>query len=314
LHREGYRYQWVSPWSNETVRQVVQKMIPATIGVAAFQINVLITQGLGFWYGAEIVASFNYTVRLMEFPQGVFGVSLATYLLPALSGLAAEKNFSEFRMTLKQGLSYLTFVNLITSAVLLVLAEPIVRLIFERREFTEEATRRVSLAVASIAPGLVFFSVVNILARAFYALGDIKTPMRISIVCLTLNVVFALFLIGPFQEAGLGFANTMSAGFNVWLLSYALRLKLKSLEMAALRHSFLVMFGAAVLGGESALLVSQVWEKTLGHLDLFTRIGAVFVPMTVACLVYLSFTYWLKIEPALETAHLIGRSLRKYRK
>jgi putative peptidoglycan lipid II flippase len=314
LHREGYRYEWVSPWKNETVRQVVQKMIPATIGVAAFQINVLITQGLGFWYGDRIVASFNYTVRLMEFPQGVFGVSLATYLLPALSGLAAEKNFPEFRTTLRQGLSYLTFVNLITSAVLLVLAEPIVRLIFERREFTEEATRRVSLAVASIAPGLVFFSVVNILARAFYALGDIQTPMKISIVCLTLNIVFALFLIGPLQEAGLGLANTMSAGFNVWLLSYALRLKLKSLEMATLRRSFLVMFGAAVLGGESALLVSQVWEKTLGHHDPFMKIGAVFVPMTVACLLYWSVTYWLKVEPALEAAHLIGRSLQKYRK
>ena len=152
---------------------------------------------------------------------------------------------------------------------------------------------------------------VNILARAFYALGDIQTPMKISIVCLTLNMVFALFLIGSFQEAGLGVANSMSAGFNVWLLAYALRRKLKYLEMAALRQSFLIMLGAAVLGGESALLVSQVWAKWIGHADLFTKIGAVFVPMTVASLLYWSVTYWLKIEPALEAAHLIGRFFRK---
>src|SRR5580765_8541488 len=104
LRREGFRYEWVSPWKNETVRQVVQKMVPAALGVAAFQINVLLTQGFAFWFGDKIVASFNYAVRLMELPQGVFGISLATYLLPTLAGLASEKKFDEFRTTLGDGL------------------------------------------------------------------------------------------------------------------------------------------------------------------------------------------------------------------
>jgi putative peptidoglycan lipid II flippase len=314
LHKEGYRYQWVSPWTNDTVRQVVRKMIPATIGVAAFQINVITTQGFAFWYGPGIVASFNYAVRLMELPQGVFGVSLATYLLPTLSGLASEKNFSEFRTTLKEGLSYLTFVNLITAAFLLVLAEPIVRLLFERKEFTSQDTQRVAFTVASLAPGLVFFSAVNILARAFYALGDIQTPMKISIVCLGLNAVFALFLIGAFREAGLGIANTMSAAFNVWLLSYALKRKLRSFEMKSLRQPFLYMLGAALLAGEIALLINQTWEKRLGHQDLFSRVGAVFVPMATGGLIYWIVTYWLKIGPALEVVQLISRRLRKLSK
>ena len=94
LRREGFRFEWVSPWKNDTVRQVVQKMVPAALGVAAFQINVLLTQDSPFGYGDKIVASFNYAVRLMELPQGVFGISLATYLLPTLSGLASEKKFS----------------------------------------------------------------------------------------------------------------------------------------------------------------------------------------------------------------------------
>jgi putative peptidoglycan lipid II flippase len=200
-------------------------------------------------------------------------------------------------MTLKQGLSYLTFVNLITSAVLLVLAEPIVRLIFERREFTEEATRRVSLAVASIAPGLVFFSVVNILARAFYALGDIKTPMKISIVCLTLNVVFALFLIGPFKEAGLGFANTMSAGFNVWLLS-APPPQTKIPEMA----SCATLFGHAwrrCAGRRKRVIGQPCLGENASVTDPFTRSARFLSLMTVAGLFYWGVSYWLKIEPAL---------------
>ena len=104
LWQDGFRYRWVSPWRDETVRRVVCKMIPGTIGVAAFQINVTLVLAIAFWVNTQIVASFNYAVRLMELPQGMFGISLATYLLPTLSSLAAEKNYSEFRGTLRHGL------------------------------------------------------------------------------------------------------------------------------------------------------------------------------------------------------------------
>lgn len=110
-------------------------MLPGSIGVAAFQINVLITQCFSFWFSDTIVATFNYSVRLMELPQGMFGISLATYLLPTLAAMAAEKKFPEFRRTLSQGLSYLAFANLIAAAIALALAVPIVRLLFERGKF-----------------------------------------------------------------------------------------------------------------------------------------------------------------------------------
>ena len=84
--------------------------------MAAFQINVLIISFASFWFEPTIVATFNYSVRLMEFPQGLFGISLATYLLPTLSGLSAERKYPEFRQTLSQGLNYLAFANLIAAA------------------------------------------------------------------------------------------------------------------------------------------------------------------------------------------------------
>src|SRR6059036_2076535 len=116
LQREGFRYHWVSPWRDPTVGEVVRKMLPGSIGVAAFQINVLTISLASFWFEPTIVATFNYSVRLMELPQGMFGISLATYLLPTLSSLAAEKKFPEFRQTLGQGLGYLAFANLIAAA------------------------------------------------------------------------------------------------------------------------------------------------------------------------------------------------------
>src|SRR5947199_2558700 len=234
LRREGFRYRWVTPWRDATVREVVRKMIPGALGVAAFQVNVLLTNGLAFWVDPQIVASFDYAVRLMELPQGVFGISLATYLLPTLSGLAAEKNYPEFRATLRQGLSYLVFVNLIASVMLVVLAEPIIRLIFEHGRFDAHSTQRASFALACLAPGLVAFSMVNVLARAFYALGDTETPMKISVVCLGLNLIFALWLILPLRQGGLGIANTLTAAWNVGLLLYALRRKLARLDLTPL--------------------------------------------------------------------------------
>src|SRR5207245_11204126 len=127
----------------------------------ACQIKVMFWQGIAFWVCPSVGASFIYAVRLMELPQGVFGLSLATYLLPTLAGLSAEKKYDEFRTTLGDGLGYLVFLNLLASVLLIVLAEPIIRLLFERGRFDAYSTARASLALSYLAPGLVAFSMVN---------------------------------------------------------------------------------------------------------------------------------------------------------
>jgi len=311
LHREGFRYQWVAPWGNETVRQVLRKMVPAAVGVAAFQFNVLITQGFAFYYGDDLVSSFNYAVRLMELPQGVFGVSLATYLLPTLAGLVADKRLAEYRSTLLQGLSYLAFLNLLAAAMLLVLAEPIVRLLFEGGKFRPQDTQSVALTLACLAPGLLAFSMVSILARAFYALGDTSTPMKISAVCLGLNVVFALWLIQSFREAGLALANTMSSVFNVWLLLHALRRRLRTLELGPLRNNLALMIGAAILAGMIAWAAHAFWDRHVGHVGWPCKLGAVFVPAGIAAPAYCGVTLWLGLTPAGDVYHLLLGKLKR---
>jgi len=311
LQREGFSYQWVSPWHDPTVREVARKMIPGSIGVAAFQINVLITQTFSFWFDPTIVATFNYSVRLMELPQGIFGISLATFLLPALSGLTAEKKFPEFRQTLNQGLSYLSFANLIAAAIALTLATPIVRLLFEHGKFDAYATERVALALACLAPGLLMFSMNNILARAFYALGDIKTPMKISILCLALNLGFAVWLVQRSREAGLGVANSLSAACNTLLLLYALRRKLTNLGLSGFKHTLLVLAPNAVLAGVIAAGLAYLWERKLGHTTLALKLGAVFVPGAIAGLVYWGIAVWAKVPAATDIAAMIFRKFKR---
>jgi putative peptidoglycan lipid II flippase len=303
LRREGFRYRWVTPWGDPTVRHIVRQMVPGTIGVASYQLNVLLTQGLAFWLGTGIVVQFQYAVRLMELPQGVFGISLATFLLPTLAGLAAEKNFNHFRATLRQGIAHLTFVNLLALVLLSVLAEPIVRLIFERGKFAaDHSTAPVAFALACLAPGLVLFSSVNVLARAFYALGDTKTPMRISVFCLVLNIGFTvllLFLFKPgYQQGALGVANFLSAACNVTLLTFALRRALKQLGWGELRQAWLGLAAAGAAAGLVAWTGQHLWELRVGHESLATKFGAVFAPALAASLVYWGIALWLGVPSA----------------
>jgi putative peptidoglycan lipid II flippase len=308
LWRDGFRYRWVSPWRNETVRLVVTRMIPGTIGIAAFQINVALVQGVALFVGTGIVSSFNGAVRLMELPQGLFGISLATYLLPTLAGLATDKNYGEFRSTLRQGLSTLFFLNLIASILLVALAEPIVRLLFEKGAFNATSTLEVTYALTCLAPGLVMFSTVNIVARAFYALGDTKTPMKISIVCLVINFIIAGALLIPLRQGGPGIANTFTSGLNAGLLLFALRKKLGKLGLQSLRDELLWLLPLGMAAGLVAWFGWHFWQSRFGHATVALRIGEVFVPAGVAGLFYWAVAVAVKIPAAREMTELaLGR-------
>jgi putative peptidoglycan lipid II flippase len=312
LRSEGFRYRWVSPWRDPTVREVVAKMIPSTVGVAAFQINVMLTQGLAFGENAPIVGQFAYAVRLMELPQGVFGLSLATFLLPTLTSLALEKNYAQFRLTLRQATGHLIFVNLLASVLLLTLAAPIIRLLFQRGKFDADSTEQVSFALMCLVPGLISFSLVNIFARAYYALGDLVTPMKISVFCLAINLVFAAFLLFAFHlgPGALGLANTLSAACNLFLLVFALRKKLRSLEMKETVAQLPPLAAAGLAAGLVAWRGSLLWQNHFGHASLWPRLGEVFVPMTAATAVYFALSWWMKITSAREMIGLAVARLK----
>jgi putative peptidoglycan lipid II flippase len=209
-------------------------------------------------------------------------------------------------------LASLLFLNLIASILLVVLAEPIVRLLFEHGDkFTATSTARVTYALKCLAPGLVAFSTVNILARAFYALGDTRTPMKISIVCLVINFIISCILIQPMHEGGPGIANMLTSLINVGLLVFALRKKLARLEMTSLRTILLPLAVAGLLAGIIAWQGWRLWENFLGHETLALKIGAVFVPAIAAGLVYGMLALLFKIPAAKEMLEFAFARFRK---
>ena len=157
------------------------------------------------------------------------------------------------------------------------------------------------------------FSTVNILARAFYALGDTKTPMKISIFCLIVNFLSAivLLLFSPLREGGLGVANTMTSCFNVGLLLFALKKKLGKLEMESLWKTLLPLALAGTIAGVIAWFGWQSWENKFGHETNALKIGAVFAPAILAGAIYGIFSLAFKIPAAKEMLDFVLVKFKK---
>ena len=311
LIAEGFQFRWLSPWKEPAVREVARRMGPSVIGVAAFQINTVLCQSFAYTHGREIISSFNYAVRLMELPQGVVGISLATVMLTELSTLAADKKFPEFRSTLTEGLQQLLFLTLLPLILLLTLSEPIVRLLFERGEFKAASTAQVTLMMLCLSPSLMAFSLNNVLARAFYALGDTKTPMRISLAAIAANFVAAFISVSLMPKAGLAIANSASSTMQCFLLFYALKRKQPKFDLPALFAPVLRMSVAGLVASVTALGSAWMWNRWVGHATLPTKVGATFIPMAVATVGYFLTATRLKIREASDVLTVLRRRKKK---
>jgi len=304
------------------VRQILRLMGPAVIGTAAVQINVFVNTNFASSIidpatGAVAngpVSWLSYAFRFMQFPIGVFGVAIATATLPPLSRSTAHGDYDKFRQTLAHAL-VLVFLLCIPSAVgLAVLGRPIVALIFEHGRFTAFDTVQTGNALAAYSIGLAGYAAVKVLSPAFYALGDARTPMMISLFSIAINYVMNSLLVGPFGHVGLAFSTSTVALVNFILLMLFMRGKLGSLEGKQLGGNLLRICGAAIPMAAVAWISSELASALpIGDLTLrFARVGA---SITLATIVF----YWgcrlLKITELDEAINAIaGRFMRSARR
>lgn len=209
--------------SDPGVGEVKRLILPALFGVSVAQINLLIDTILASFLVTGSVSWLYYSDRLMEFPLGVFGVALATVVLPGLSKKAANENWQGFQADLDAALRLVFIIGLPATFGLLLLAEPLMVSLFHYGAFTDHDVRMAGASLMAYAFGLLGFILVKILAPAFYARKDMKTPVKVAVVALVTNTVLNLILIGPFAHVGLAAATTVSAFVNAGLLYWYLR-------------------------------------------------------------------------------------------
>lgn len=257
VRAEGYRYTPVLALGDRGLREVLSLMGPGTIGMAAVQINLLVNTMLAAGEGTGAVSWLNFAFRIMYLPIGLFGVSIATVALPALSRHAAQNDTASLRETVSSALRMMLMLNVPATFGLIALSSSSVRLILERGEFTSSDTVAVAGALAFYAPGLVGYSAVRFASPAFYALQDSRTPVAVSMATVALNVALSLTLVGWLGYRGLALATALAALFNGTLLLWLLRRRLNGLDERRLVTAFVKILLASLGMAIVARLVDQ---------------------------------------------------------
>ncbi|MBL4744713.1 MAG: murein biosynthesis integral membrane protein MurJ [Cycloclasticus sp.] len=204
------------------VKKIMNLMLPALFGVSVTQINLLVDTLLASFLVAGSVSWLYFSDRLVEFPLGIFGIALATVILPNLSKSHAAGKTEEFSASLDSGLRWVIFLGLPSAAGLFFLAQPMLATLFQYDAFTTSDVDNASLSLMAYAVGLPAFILVKVLVPGFTSRQDIKTPVRIGIIAVVSNMVMSLILVFFFQHAGLALATSLAAFINAGLLFRAL--------------------------------------------------------------------------------------------
>jgi len=212
------------------VRRVMKLMLPAVFGSSVAQINVLLGGIIASMLGVGKISLLYYSDRLMEFPLGLFGIALATVTLPYLSRQHANESYDEFSATIDWSMKLVLLIAVPAAFGLIFLAEPLVATLFYGGVFSGDDVRMTALALQAFSVGLVGFSFVKILAPAYFAREDTKTPVRIGLIALGVNFILSIGLAWYLTSidyaathAGLALAISVAALLNAFLLYRGLR-------------------------------------------------------------------------------------------
>ncbi|MFH1135949.1 MAG: murein biosynthesis integral membrane protein MurJ [Pseudomonadota bacterium] len=279
-------------FKHPALKRIVLLMAPATLGAAAYQISVFINTLLASYLPLGSVSYLYYADRIMQFPLGVFAVAMGTAVLPSMSRQAAANDLKALKSTLSYSLRLVSFITIPAAVGMIVLSEPIIRLLFQRGQFDLAASQATAEALIAYAVGLWSLSAVQVLARVFYSLKDTLTPVKISIVSLATNAVLCLILMWPLKHTGLALASSGGSVVNFILLTVFLRRRLGTLDgrrmLASLARNCLcaALMGAVVyatsrglamtLPEGTTLLAAQTGVGTLVGMGMYVGLSLVF--------------------------------------
>lgn len=333
LRRFGFFWQPSFNFSSPGLKRIARTMSPIVLGMAAFQMNVLLdgiiaiglagpTEGSTFnflgWSGTYPLtvganSALYYANRLMQFPLGVFGIALATAIFPALSSSAAGERWDQFRRTLTDGLGSVIFIGIPAGAGLISLGQPAIELFFQRGAFTTTMTTRTAVVLSAYSLGIWAYCAHQVLGRAFYSLEDSLTPMKVAFGIVVLNLILNFTLIWWLAVAGLALATAISTTVQCAVL-YALLLK----QTGPPAHKRLFQTFIKTAAATAAMVVACIISLHLvslitGVSPLLIKLLRLLVPMFTGMLVYFSLAAVLGIPEMDIVAGIIKSRLLQHR-
>jgi putative peptidoglycan lipid II flippase len=320
LRRVGYKYHPDFSWRDKGVRTVLTLMGPAVIAASAVQVNVLVNSG----FAARVtdaaghvidgpVSWLNIAFRLMQLPLGIFGVAVGTVTLPLVSRTAALGDMTGFRSALAHAVRLVMLLTIPAAVGLIILAQPIISVIYEHGRFTAEATRQTAAALQFYAIGLAAYSAVKVLAPAFYALDKRYLPMMVSILSILINFVlnwFFMFKLG-LGHRGLALAVSLVAIINFLLLYIMMQKHAGSLDTGALVGLLAKLAVPLALLAGICWLSLEVMFYPGAHLPEWQRIFGVLLVISVAAAVFFGSAFLFRVDEVRDVVDLVRRKFAR---
>ncbi len=312
VRRIGVRARWRFDFSHPGFRRILRLMLPAVIGLAAVQLNIFINTRLASSASFEDgpVSLMTYAYRLMYLPLGVIGVALATVTAVRISQDAAREDLDRFREGLSSAFGFLLFFTLPCTAGLVVLAEPIVRLIFGYGAFAaeESSTTETAFALCLYSSALFFYCGVKIMVPAFYALSRIRAPLIASLTAIGVNLAWSLSTVDSLGWQSLVFGTALAGVFNFLVLGVAFhrtiaRLHYRELAVTAGKVALAVVPMLLVAYYANASVEARIGVETVWH-----RLAGTVGPIVLAIMTYFAAAKLLRLREASDMFSLRKRS------
>ena len=302
LVKRGFRYRISFDYNNPAVRKIGVLLLPALFGLAVHQISIFVNTMLASLLPEGSVSYLYYAYRLVEFPLGIFGMAVATAVLPTMSAQSAKGENGQLLETLNFALRLVLFITIPSMVGLIVLRVPIIALLFERGKFGPEATQASAQALFYYTLGLFAIASGRILVPVFYSLKDTATPVKCGVASVGLNVLCSLLLMGPMKHNGLALASTLSSLFYTALLAWLLRKRLGHLGWRSIAFSSgKVTLASLLMGGCCLPLANSAYQQP----------GLLFAAIVLGVLVFLACVWILKLEEFTFMKNMLQQRLKK---
>jgi putative peptidoglycan lipid II flippase len=310
LKKKGFLMMPVFSFSHPGLKKILRLLLPAILGMGVAQINIFVSTIFVSFLSGGAATYLYYAMRFVHLPIGIFGVAMATAVLPSLSEHASKGNSDALRDTFSFSLRLLFFITLPAMAGLIALSEPIIHVLLQRGEFTAHATAETAYALIFYSTGLWAFVGTRIVASTFYSIQDTKTPVKIAALSVFTNIIFSFILMGPLRHGGLAFANAIASAVNFTVLFYLLRKRLGNVDGRKIIRSFIKTAAASAAMGVLAFFATRMSAWNDGT-TIFKNAGVLAGIMIICAGIFIIIMHLMKSE---ELRYLLNMRKRKGRK
>ncbi len=295
LKISGLKYRFILDLKNKGVREILSLMFPILLSLGAVQLNNSVDNFFALGLGGGNTTALTLSWRVANLPLGVFSVAIITVLYPLISRQAAGKDVAGLKESFSLGIREIGYMMIPASAGLVILSRPIIKLLFEHYSFSPEDTKKVALILVFHSLGLVFFGLLMILNRVFYAFKNVRTPLKVAAASIIVNLGLDWVLIRFMDINGLALSTTLVALCNVIILLGILRKKIGSFGGGRITISYLKIIAAAAIMS-AAIYFLWGWLEGFAYRGLWELILLMLAVIIAGAGIYIACTFLFRMD------------------